>query len=131
VILRARISYFWRHQKNSPRWYLATIESIHQFLVELHTYALGVEEDYKNIVFNKRHEKKNPETDKFPYYCVINREEIMQKYNGQYDNLLYFFRYIFENLKLIRLLTNSQQSCLHYVSVNCNICSKLRQVIFL
>ncbi|KZC09495.1 DTW domain-containing protein 1 [Dufourea novaeangliae] len=38
VILKSRISQFWRHQKKSPRWYLATVEAIHQFLVELHTY---------------------------------------------------------------------------------------------
>jgi len=37
VVLQSRISQFWRHQNGSPRWYLATIEAIHQFLVELHT----------------------------------------------------------------------------------------------
>ena len=39
VVLQSRISQFWRHQNGSPRWYLATIEAIHQFLVELHTLA--------------------------------------------------------------------------------------------
>ncbi|XP_047107631.1 tRNA-uridine aminocarboxypropyltransferase 1 isoform X1 [Schistocerca piceifrons] len=37
VILQSRLSQFWRHQKGSPRWYLATVEAIHQFLVELVT----------------------------------------------------------------------------------------------
>lgn len=26
VVLQNRLSQFWRHQKNSPRWFLATIE---------------------------------------------------------------------------------------------------------
>lgn len=26
VVIQHRLSQFWRHQKNSPRWYLATIE---------------------------------------------------------------------------------------------------------
>lgn len=39
VVLQSRISQFWRHQNGSPRWYLATIEAIHQFLMELHTVA--------------------------------------------------------------------------------------------
>lgn len=26
VVLQHRLTQFWRHQKNSPRWYLATIE---------------------------------------------------------------------------------------------------------
>lgn len=26
VVLQHRLSQFWRHQKNSPRWYLATVE---------------------------------------------------------------------------------------------------------
>lgn len=39
VVLQSRISQFWRHQNGSPRWYLATIEAIHQFLVELRTVA--------------------------------------------------------------------------------------------
>lgn len=28
VVLQHRLSQFWRHQKNSPRWFLATIEGI-------------------------------------------------------------------------------------------------------
>lgn len=33
-MLRIRLSQFWRHQKGSPRWFLATIEAIHQLLIE-------------------------------------------------------------------------------------------------
>ncbi|XP_076246969.1 tRNA-uridine aminocarboxypropyltransferase 1 [Calliopsis andreniformis] len=99
VILKSRISQFWRHQKKSPRWYLATIEAIHQFLVELHTCAFGVLEDYvsreslflnlmdeKNFVVSNVHQSTNdlPETE--------------QIYRGQYDDLLYFFKYMYEKI---------------------------------
>lgn len=99
VILKSRISQFWRHQKKSPRWYLATIEAVHQFLVELHTYAYGAIEDYanreniraklireKDSMDNKVHQSTNglPETE--------------QKYRGQYDDLLYIFKYMYEKI---------------------------------
>ncbi|XP_063224248.1 tRNA-uridine aminocarboxypropyltransferase 1 isoform X2 [Bacillus rossius redtenbacheri] len=35
VVLGSRVSQFWRHQKGSPRWYLATVEAVHQFCAEL------------------------------------------------------------------------------------------------
>jgi DTW domain-containing protein YfiP len=34
IKLQIRLSQFWRHQKGTPRWFLSTIESIHQLLVE-------------------------------------------------------------------------------------------------
>lgn len=30
VVLQSRLSQFWRHQKGSPRWFLATIEGNHR-----------------------------------------------------------------------------------------------------
>ncbi|XP_078038667.1 tRNA-uridine aminocarboxypropyltransferase 1 [Augochlora pura] len=86
VILKSRISQFWRHQKKSPRWYLATIEAIHQFLVELHTCAYGIIDGYadmENSVIRSIREEL-PEMD--------------QRYRGQYDNLLYFFKYMYEKI---------------------------------
>lgn len=100
VILKSRISQFWRHQKKSPRWYLATIESIHQFLVELHTCALGVDEDYvkfsESVVIERTDNKEYSDT-----CSITNSEEIMQKYNGQYDNLLYIFKHMFDHIHSI------------------------------
>lgn len=66
VVLRSRISQFWRHQKKSPRWYLATIEAIHQFLVELHTCAYGAVEvytDIKDSVKTEKHSNKKAENE--------------------------------------------------------------------
>ncbi|XP_017877395.1 DTW domain-containing protein 1 [Ceratina calcarata] len=96
VILKSRISQFWRHQKKSPRWYLATIEAIHQFLVELHTCAFGTVPEYAttnnnegNCIENSIGQSKNklPDTD--------------QRYRGQYDDLLYFFKYMYEKIHTV------------------------------
>ncbi|BES95599.1 DTW domain [Nesidiocoris tenuis] len=59
VVLRKRITQFWRHQKGSPRWYLSTIEAVHQFFVEFHMAQTSTD------------------------------------YDGRYDNLLFFFRYMY------------------------------------
>ncbi|XP_044726656.1 tRNA-uridine aminocarboxypropyltransferase 1 isoform X2 [Chrysoperla carnea] len=84
VALQNRVSQFWRHQKNSPRWYLATIEAIHQFCVEMHINAWG---------FNKN------------YYPAdrlnsVHSTVLPSGYNGQYDNLLYFFKYMHGKIHL-------------------------------
>ncbi|KAK1132117.1 hypothetical protein K0M31_016252 [Melipona bicolor] len=91
VILKSRISQFWRHQKKSPRWYLATIEAIHQFLVELHTSAFGAIQGYaeENSANNVMHQHAN----ELP--------EIDERYKGQYDDLLYFFKYMYEKIHTI------------------------------
>ena len=90
--MKSRISQFWRHQKKSPRWYLATIEAIHQFLVELHTSAFGEIENYADV--EDRLTTKDTKT-------VVKESDLFQPYNGQYDNLLYFFKYMYEKIHLI------------------------------
>lgn len=86
VFLQNRVSQFWRHQKGSPRWYLATIEAIHQFLVEIHLNAWGLNPAYKGI------EKCFSENTFEKFYC----ENSENAYNGQYDDLLYFFRHLYD-----------------------------------
>ena len=58
VVLQSRLSQFWRHQKNSPRWYLATIEAIHQLLTEIREHCAEVTQssnsfssEYDNLLF--------------------------------------------------------------------------------
>ncbi|KAJ8681238.1 hypothetical protein QAD02_017025 [Eretmocerus hayati] len=92
VILKNRISQFWRHQKKSPRWYLATIEAIHQFLVELHINAFGQIENYAIS------EESGPLTG---VRTIIKEADLFRPYNGQYDNLLYFFKYMYEKIHTI------------------------------
>ncbi|XP_066603109.1 tRNA-uridine aminocarboxypropyltransferase 1 [Prorops nasuta] len=95
VVLKSRISQFWRNQKKSPRWYLATIEAIHQFLFELHTGAYGAIESYadtatrENVEANKGQEASNK------------LSTFAEPYKGQYDNLLYFFKYMYEKIHTI------------------------------
>lgn len=48
IKLQLRLSQFWRHQNGSPRWFLATIEAIHQLLVEYTEIEHVTNEPYKN-----------------------------------------------------------------------------------
>ncbi|EEB15368.1 conserved hypothetical protein [Pediculus humanus corporis] len=80
IVLKNKISQFWRHQKKSPRWYLATIEAIHELLIEM------VNERCDMI------KRKESETH------VDNRTSSGYSYNGQYDNLLFFFNYMYSKI---------------------------------
>ncbi|KAE9533820.1 hypothetical protein AGLY_008899 [Aphis glycines] len=54
IKLQIRLSQFWRHQKGSPRWFLATIEAIHQLLVEFTETDVetnGPPKNYDNMLF--------------------------------------------------------------------------------
>lgn len=87
VLLQKRASQFWRHQKGSPRWYLSTVEALHQLVVELHVTAWGCDRNYVTDVTND-----------FPTHDPEVIHSQCMPYNGQYDNLLYFFKYMYEKL---------------------------------
>jgi DTW domain len=76
VVLKQRITQFWRHQNGSPRWYLATVEAVHQLLLETDA-AL-----YKNAA-------KKVKTDS---------ESKSVEVNHQYDDLLFFFKFMYEKI---------------------------------
>lgn len=95
IVLKSRISQFWRHQKKSPRWYLATIEAIHQFLIELHTCAFDIVE-----CAYKEEDKDKEDSSNFEK-LNYNASNSNQKYDGRYDNLLYFFKYMYEKIHTI------------------------------
>jgi hypothetical protein len=86
VVIQNRISHFWRHQKKSPRWYLATIEAIHQFLLEVHIAAWGLHSDYRGL------EEIFVNLDHVPSSSITKESTA---YSGQYDNLLFFFTYMY------------------------------------
>ncbi|XP_072388512.1 tRNA-uridine aminocarboxypropyltransferase 1 [Diabrotica undecimpunctata] len=88
VVIQNRISQFWRHQKGSPRWYLATIEAIHQFLIEIHLHRWGLNPSYKGI--------NNCFTEKCLDQFKLLYNDSAEAYNGQYDNLLYFFQHMYQ-----------------------------------
>lgn len=87
VVIQNRISQFWRHQRGSPRWYLSTIEAIHQFLIEIHLHCWGLNRHYMGI--NNCFSEKCLSQFDFLY------SEDGKAYNGQYDNLLYFFQHMY------------------------------------
>lgn len=86
IVLQNRPSQFWRHQKGSPRWYLSTVEALHELMLELHLCAWGCSEHYKSDL-----------TKDYPVHRDENHPHC-KPYNGQYDNLLYFFKYMYEKL---------------------------------
>lgn len=88
VVLQNRISQFWRHQKGSPRWYLATIEAIHQFVLEVHLNMWGLHPDYKGL--------ETCFTENFIQNFNIPLRSDDAAYNGQYDDLLYFFQHMYD-----------------------------------
>ncbi|KAK2582802.1 hypothetical protein KPH14_005060 [Odynerus spinipes] len=97
VVLKSRMSQFWRHQKKSPRWYLATIEAVHQFLVELHTCAFDILEcAYRDNQSVEEEEAALMTTGQNNSAFYSNK-----KYDGRYDNLLYFFKYMYEKIHTI------------------------------
>lgn len=87
VVLQNRASQFWRHQKGSPRWYLSTIEALHQLMLELHLCAWGRDENYHSDL-----------TTPYPTHSPIGDHPQCVPYKGQYDNMLYFFKYMYEKL---------------------------------
>ncbi|XP_060517438.1 tRNA-uridine aminocarboxypropyltransferase 1 [Cylas formicarius] len=90
VVIENRISQFWRHQKGSPRWYLATIEAIHQFVLEIHLHCWGLNPNYKGI--------KNCFTENDLGHIQSFYTANPKGYCGQYDNLLYFFKYMYDTI---------------------------------
>ncbi|KMZ06602.1 tRNA-uridine aminocarboxypropyltransferase 1 [Drosophila simulans] len=96
VVLQNRLSQFWRHQRGSPRWYLATIEAIHQFLLEVHINAWGLNTAYRGLdnleITEGFHQLAAPLT-KQAASEDVGREA---PYNGQYDNLLFFFAHMYD-----------------------------------
>ena len=63
VEIKTQKTKFWRHQRDKPDTYLATIEAIYYFIVEYHD------------IFVKT------------------------RYEGQYDNLLFFFCFMYHKIK--------------------------------
>ncbi|XP_055642003.1 tRNA-uridine aminocarboxypropyltransferase 1 [Toxorhynchites rutilus septentrionalis] len=93
VVIQNRISQFWRHQKNSPRWFLATVEAIHQFMIELHITAYGLDSRYEGL---KHLGYLNLPQDKIVHLDGEEQTKSEPKpYNGQYDNLLFFFLHMY------------------------------------
>ncbi|CAB3366637.1 Hypothetical predicted protein [Cloeon dipterum] len=82
VVLKQRITQFWRHQEGSPRWYLATVEAVHQLLVEL---DLAI----------KSH-SADPESKKTRIEGEANQKDDILSH--EFDDLLFFFKFMYEKI---------------------------------
>lgn len=97
-VIQNRITKFWRHQKGAPDWYLATIEAIHQFLLEVHISAWGISQKYYDTCLEDL--KLDPSF--IPMNKIIKDDQtsdrsqsLCKPYNGQYDNILFFFSFLY------------------------------------
>ncbi|XP_313569.6 tRNA-uridine aminocarboxypropyltransferase 1 [Anopheles gambiae] len=93
VVIQNRISQFWRHQRNSPRWFLATVEAIHQFVLEVHIAAWGLDSRYRGLEHIHLNMEQIPK-ERIMHPGEMNPDEV-PPYNGQYDNVLFFFRHMY------------------------------------
>jgi len=75
---------------------LATIEAIHQFLMELHIHIFGVAKEYVELDSSMPNEEQKLLIEK-----ANESAEVDQRYNGQYDNLMYFFKYMYNKIHAI------------------------------
>lgn len=96
-VIQKRITKFWRHQKGAPNWYLSTIEAIHQFLLEVHVSAWGISQTYYDkCLEDLQLDASFIPSDKIkPDGSAEAESSLCQPYNGQYDNILYFFAFLY------------------------------------
>lgn len=94
VVIQNRISQFWRHQRGSPRWFLATIEAIHQLVTEIHVYAFGLDTNYKGLD-NLEAKVDSPRLIEHEDPSQDSQSDLVAPYNGQYDNILFFFQHFY------------------------------------
>lgn len=99
VLLQHRLSQFWRHHKGSPRWYLSTVEAVHQLLLEVHVYAWGLDAGYRGL---ERLEIGGPFADGGKRLLSDGDQgaensaaTLARPYCGQYDNLLFLFTHMY------------------------------------
>jgi DTW domain len=106
LVIQNRETKFWRpNGPGCPSWFLATIEAIHQFIFEFHVFAWGIEKSYFD---NCLQDLQLISTDWIPKEKIIEsaekwkdqKDSMMLPYNGQYDNLLYFFSFVYALVRL-------------------------------
>ena len=86
LIIDSKQTMFWRYQRGRPMNHLSTIEAIYYLLIQIHMTMFDL--------FNNHHDHDHHD------HCHMNVNEIFTtEYNGQYDNLLFFFKHTFNLIK--------------------------------
>lgn len=95
-IIQNRLTKFWRSQKGAPKWYLSTIEAIHQFLLEFHISAWGISKSYYDKCLDDLQLiDKNFIPPSKVIDCTNDSKELCKPYDGQYDNILFFYSFLY------------------------------------
>nr|XP_046917812.1 tRNA-uridine aminocarboxypropyltransferase 1-like isoform X1 [Dermatophagoides farinae] len=86
LIIDSKQTMFWRYQRGRPMNHLSTIEAIYYLLIQIHMTMFDL--------FNNHHDHDHHD------HCHMNvNETFTTEYNGQYDNLLFFFKHTFNLIK--------------------------------
>lgn len=90
---------------------MATIEAIHQFLMEFHINAFGINKNYfenclQDFKLNNTNWISKDKIIETPSVDEENENKLISPYNGQYDNILFFYSFIYS---LINSLDNPNQ----------------------
>jgi hypothetical protein len=83
VVLKQRITQFWRHQEGSPRWYLSTVEAVHQLLVEM---DLALRKQSLCPDFKKLKQSEDGSNS-------AGGDDVSESH--EFDNLLFFFKFMY------------------------------------
>jgi len=88
VVLKQRITQFWRHQEGSPRWYLATVEAVHQLLLEI------------ELALKKQATSSDPKKLKHENSGELSLDTFKGSENlsHKFDDLLFFFKFMYEKI---------------------------------
>uniref|UniRef100_A0A069DYE1 tRNA-uridine aminocarboxypropyltransferase 1 n=1 Tax=Panstrongylus megistus TaxID=65343 RepID=A0A069DYE1_9HEMI len=92
VIIKKRITQFWRHQNGVPRWHLSTIEAIHQFFVE---YDIIMEKIGNELALKEKRKDLYDHNDS-NNLKIDNTNEA--PHSGKFDDLLFFFRFMYDKI---------------------------------
>lgn len=82
-------------------YFVHIFKAIHQFLLEVHINAWGLDSSYRgldalDVQLDFVKERLNSETVNIVDDTVDGDEEMLKPYNGQYDNLLFFFTHMYK-----------------------------------
>lgn len=115
-IIQNRITKFWRTQKGAPRWYLSTIEAIHQFIFEFHISAWGISREYHDRCLADLELIDDSFIPSSKIIDCSNDPDIhgdnrCKPYDGQYDDLLFFYSFLYSLIHSLEDINGTIANC--------------------